>query len=285
MGKCKNDAYRTESNGSKTSKVDMFNWKILDKPGEFMWIDKGELSVNHEYQREKISVWRVNEFAANWSWVKCGVLIVVIRNDEWFVVDGQHRKIGADKRSDIKKLPCMVYELETVAKEALAFVAINTSKSVVGSFDKFRALLVGKDETAIGMNDMLKATGHYYANSGGTKGVGCIMTIWGLYKRDKKLVKELWPLIADVNQGCAVTMEVVKSIYGAERQARIVKQTLLTSPIRPFLIKCGGEYIGAELKKEVNITGMGGSRIIVNALIKLINKQRSLLKIKLPLVE
>ena len=33
MGKCKNDAYRTESNGSKTSKVEMFNWKILDKPG------------------------------------------------------------------------------------------------------------------------------------------------------------------------------------------------------------------------------------------------------------
>lgn len=46
MGKCKNDAYRTEPNGSKTSKVEMFKWKILDKPaGEFMWMLKIKLPL------------------------------------------------------------------------------------------------------------------------------------------------------------------------------------------------------------------------------------------------
>jgi len=37
--------------------------------------------------------------------------VVALRDDnKWFVVDGQHRKLAADQRSDIRELPCLVFE-------------------------------------------------------------------------------------------------------------------------------------------------------------------------------
>lgn len=277
--------FRITANGKKMNKIDMYKWKIRGNPGEFAWIDKADLAVDHSYQRENINNLRVNEFASNWDWVKCGVLIVVIRNDQWFVIDGQHRKLAADKRSDIKELPCMIFELEGQNQEAQAFVDINTNKTSVASFDRFRAMIVAGDQTAIELNDLMKTTGHYPANSSARKAIRCLMTLWRIYKKDKQTLTSLWPLITDIHQDSEIKDSVLKSVYGAEIAARKAKITLTDSPLKPFLIKMGAEYISAEIRKEKNITGLGGARIETNALIKLINKQRIIGKNKLQLVE
>lgn len=277
--------YRITVNGKKRSKVDFYKWDKVGKPGEFQWIDKEDLVVDHNYQREKLNEARISGFSAHWCWVKCGVLSVAIRNNEWFVIDGQHRKLAADKRSDIKKLPCMIFELDGIPKEARAFVDINSEKTAIQSFDKFRALIVGNDETAIGLNELFKTTGHYAANTSAVKAVQCLMTTWRIYKKDKQMLIYLWPLISDIHTDCQIRHEVIEALYYAEQMARKVKRTLTENDTKIYLIKIGGQTISAEIKKEVTIVGAGGYRIVTNALIKLINKQRLSGKTKIPLID
>lgn len=268
--------------GAKINKIDRYGWKEIGSQGEFYLIDKKELFVDHRYQRSNINKKRISDFAANWSWIRCGSLSVCIRDNEWYVVDGQHRKLAADLRSDIKKLPCLVFELGNIPQEASAFVDINNNKSSVSSCDRFKALIVAGDETAVGLNNLMQTTGHKAGNNSGVvKTIACLMTVWNLYKSNKKLLTELWPLISDVHQDCGITDSVVRSIYLTEVLARKVGLSLLNNPYYAFLIKIGGQFIAAEIKKEKTINGLGGSRIETNALIKLLNKQRGHAKLKL----
>jgi hypothetical protein len=280
----KRNEYIKTPTGKKMSKVDVYKWKPSGNVGEFHWIDKEDLSVDHEYQRQKLNESRINEFASHWCWIKCGVLSIAIRNNEWYVVDGQHRKLAADKRSDVKKLPCMLFELEGIPKEARAFVDINTNKSAVASFDKFRALIVGEDETAVGLNELFKTTGHYAANSSAIKAITCLMTIWTLFKRDKASLINLWPLITDINEECQIDHRVIRSIWWAEKMLNKVNRTLLEKRISAYLIESGGESIIAEIKRETHIIGQGGFRTETNALLKYINKGKASGKVKLPLI-
>ena len=271
--------------GTELDKVKKYGWKIADKAGDFCWMDKGDLYVDHVYQRSRISEERINFFASNWSWVKCGVLSIAIRDDEWYIFDGQHRKLAADKRSDIKKLPCIVYELESVAEEARAFIDINTTKTVVTGVDRFRAMIVAGDETALGLNQLVEARGYQVSHSQAIKSISCIMTIWAIYKQDRELFTSVWPLITDICEDCVIRHAVVESVYWAQRAALRSGITLDRNPIRAFLIKTAGEQLVAEIRKEINIIGHGGLRIEANALIKLLNKQKFMKKKKIPLAD
>ena len=264
-------------------KIKRYDWKTNGKPGEFIWIDKEDLFVDHEYQRTKINNTRLASFASDWSWIKCGVLVVVIRDDKWWVIDGQHRKLAADKRSDITKLPCLLFGSDDKKQEARAFVDINTSKTNLTGYEKFRALIVAGDETAIGLNELLKQRGYNAGIGTDVKTVRCILTVWKIYQQDIKLFKELWPLVTEINQNCQIMDKVTRGIFLAEITARQKSLSLLKKQIQEFLIKWGGEALHAEICKELHIVGGGGSRVEANALIKLINKQK--FSPKLPLAE
>src|SRR5215469_8093958 len=64
---------------------------VKNEPGELLRIDKHQLHVDHDYQR-RLDNSRIARYAANWSWVSCGTLIVSRRpRDRFAIVDGQHR--------------------------------------------------------------------------------------------------------------------------------------------------------------------------------------------------
>jgi hypothetical protein len=275
---------RKNGDSVKVDKIKKYNWKISDRPGEFHWIDKDDLSVDFIYQRDKLNNNRISEFASNWCWAKCGALSVAIRNNEWYVIDGQHRKLAADKRSDIQKLPCLIFELDGVSEEARAFVNINSSKTAIQSFDRFKAMIVGKDETAIGLNKLFESTGHRASKGSDIKDVCCLMLAWRLYGKYKDLFTDVWLLAAEINQECQIRDHVLRSLYYTEVAARKIKLSIVNGPVRSFLIKMGGLSLGAMIKKEVNIVGLGGARVESNALIKAINKQK-IKAFKIPLQE
>lgn len=275
---------RKNGDSVKVDKIKKYNWKISGRPGEFHWIDKDDLSVDFTYQRDKLNNNRISEFASNWCWAKCGALSVAIRNNEWYVIDGQHRKLAADKRSDIQKLPCLIFELDGVSEEARAFVNINSSKTAIQSFDRFKAMIVGKDETAIGLNKLFESTGHRASKGSDIKDVCCLMLAWRLYGKDKDLFTDVWLLAAEINQECQIRDHVLRSLYYTEVAARKIKLSIVNGPVRSFLIKMGGLSLGAMIKKEVNIVGLGGARVESNALIKAINKQK-IKAFKIPLQE
>lgn len=61
----------------------------------------------------------------------------------------------------------------------------------------------------------------------------------------------------------------------AECNLRKQNRTLLGKPFEPILIKLGPDVINAAISKELMILGGGGSRVEANALLKLLNKQKT----------
>lgn len=152
-------AQNLELTSKGTSKIAHYGWTVADAEGEFRRINKRLLKVNNDvYQREGIKT-KVLELASNWSWIACGALVIASRDGVLWVVDGQHRKLAADRRSDIQELPCMVFYVEAVKDEARAFLATNTNRRNVSATDKFRASLAAGDPIARKVQDAIDAAG------------------------------------------------------------------------------------------------------------------------------
>jgi len=262
-------------------KVKRYNWKPLGPTGEFVMIAKDELHIDHSYQRDKIREDRINEIASNWDWVLCGALSISERDGQWFVIDGQHRKIAADKRSDVKLLPCMVFPLDSRQKEAGAFVCLNSQKSSVAGIDRFKAMIVAGDRSAIGLQELLNSTGHRASAKSSSKGVSCILCLWKLFKRNEKQLRHIWPLLADMCSASAIVDALVRGIWGCEIKANEQEFSLTQPPFRATLIQAGGMVLTAEIRREISIVGHGGERIEVAAVLKWINRQRLGAKYKL----
>lgn len=124
-----------------------------------MVIDKSLLYIDRAYQREENEK-KVKEFAANFSWQSCGVIIVMERSDGFYlVVDGQHRVLAAFRRSDIKTMPCLVFPSTSIASEAECFINTNTSRKPVTAYDKFKASLVSENSMAVELQQICQENG------------------------------------------------------------------------------------------------------------------------------
>ena len=264
--------------GSKTKagkdKWKRFGWNDIGKPGEFMMCDKTELYIDHGYQRDRIGQDKINEMAASWDWVACGCLCVAVRNGKWYVIDGQHRKMAADKRSDIKDLPCLVFELESRSHEAQAFVDLNSSKTAVDGVDRFKAMVVAGDQTAKGLKELLDQSGRVAAAFPSPRTVACIVLLWKRYRKDAEMFARVWKLICEMAIGQQVNNPIVRSVWWAECRASEQNKSLCNEPYRTALVNAGVNIIKSEVERERAIVGVGGARVEGAALVKWLNRQK-----------
>ena len=145
-------------------KLSVYKWTADDKPGVLMMIDKGALSVDQSYQRDETHS-KTLEIASAWSWIACGAIIVGMRGEGFFVIDGQHRVAAAMKRSDIKELPCVVFETEGVKEEAIGFLRSNTNRRPISAVARHKASLASGDEMSDKINAAINAAGLVIAHS------------------------------------------------------------------------------------------------------------------------
>lgn len=138
-------------------KVDRYKWAMRNEPGELRYIDKRELLVNTEVYQRIAETEPVLKLARDWNWISCGALSVADRDGQLWVMDGGHRKAGADRRSDVQELPCIVHRVDSIEREARGFLDINTGRKNVSALGKFRASLAAGDATAIFVKAVMDA--------------------------------------------------------------------------------------------------------------------------------
>ena len=273
--KTKDQMHTEEKTTRGVDKVSRYKWKIRNEPGEFHLIPKGELNVDHSYQRSKINRKRVVDISRCWDWVACGVLAVSLREDNsWWVIDGQHRKLAADLRSDITTLPCLVFEADSVKDEALAFLAINTGKVGVGGLDRYRAMLRAGNSSAVGLNAVLESTGHKAGATGATKTVACIITLLNLHRESQERFARLWPLVADMHPASPVVDAVAKALWVVDKWLAVDNHQITDTPYREKCLALGGQSAAALIRQEVMQIGHGNLRVVGGAIAKWLNKQR-----------
>lgn len=145
---------------AKMTKIARYGWILRDSPGVPEYIDKHELNIDHAYQREKVSLGKVQQIQSSWSWVGCGMILVALRKDgTYWVMDGQHRVLAARNRSDIDELPCLVFSVESKNDEAAGFLVANTQRKPVTAIAKYKAMVLTKDATAMAVDEVLDRLG------------------------------------------------------------------------------------------------------------------------------
>ena len=247
-----------QSFGEKTAqghdKVVRYAWTIRNAPGEFLMIPKTELEVDPAYQRNKINQRRVQELCRTWDWIACGCLVVALRDDnKWFVVDGQHRKLAADQRSDIHELPCLVFETTSRCEEAVSFLAINQGRLSVGTLDRYKAGLLAGDKTAFAVESMLKSTGHRTGDTPSARTVSCVQCLYSLAAEDGARFERLWPVLAELHPDGPMTDAVIRGLWTVDKW--LGERSVTEPPYREKLLVIGGQGLHHEIRREMAVIG------------------------------
>ena len=271
-----------EKTAQGLDKVTRYNLTVRNAPGEFLMIPKTELEVDSAYQRNRINQRRVDNLTRTWDWIACGCLVVALRDDnKWFVMDGQHRKLAADQRSDIHELPCLVFETTGRREEALGFLAINQCRMSVGSLDRYRAALLAGDKTAFAVEAMLHSTGHRAGETPSARTVSCVQCLYNLAQEDRTRFERLWPLLAELHPDSPMTDFVIKGLWTVDKW--LGERSVTEPPYREKLLVIGGKGLNHEIRREMAVIGQGGSRVCACAIAKYLNKQRMPAHLKIQL--
>jgi hypothetical protein len=195
-------------------------WKTRGSMGEFMMLSKHDLRVDHTYQRDERKK-RALDYAANWSWVACGAVSVALREVdgkvEFWVMDGQTRVGAALMRDDITQLPCLCFDVDSVADEALGFYEINQHRGQPSSADKYKALLVAGDPVAVEVQRLI----HNYsdrtvARYSASTTVSCVGALMRCMAIDRDRLERIFPLIVGLVNGEHFHRDLVWALFWLE---------------------------------------------------------------------
>jgi hypothetical protein len=260
---------RVGINGSIQDKVKIYGWTVKDEPGRFGMLNKELLQVSPAYQRNLIESKAVS-MASAWSWFACGTIIVGKRNGVFWVIDGQHRVAAAKRRSDIKTLPCLVFESASIAQEAQGFLDANTGRRPVFSTDKYRAALAADDAIAVKFNGICSRLGiRVSATANKARDLKCIAWALTRTKEDATMLETVLDAAIDVSGSVPLHEKVVGSLWHIHKNAEVD----LTDPrLRTRLKKIGALGIMKAADRAVEYHEKRGQRIWAKGVMKEVNK-------------
>jgi hypothetical protein len=266
----KTDEYVSVSGRAKMSKIQRYGWMLRDRPGEFMQIDKNELQVDYEYQRDKVIQEKVREIQSNWSWAGCGCILVAMRQDGTFwVFDGQHRVLAARSRSDIANLPCLVFELDSKTHEAAGFLVANTQRKPVTAISKFKALVMTGDSAAVAVNSMFEELGLEISdNAQGARQIKCVQACLKHAASSTSVLASALRTAIDLEGDEPVHRDMLDGLVWVERKYKLLSDPKfirrLNSISRSDIITAIGRFAAAE--------GCRGERVSGTAILRCVNK-------------
>lgn len=188
---------------------------IIDKPGQFMMLDKHLINVDEVYQRE-VDDKRARGYSENFSWSAFGVASVAVRPDGTFwAFDAATRLRTAMYVETIREVPCMVYEFDDIPSESLAFERLNKHRKSVNAFDTYRSWVASRKPFALFTESLLQAHGYEAGRTSG-RTVRCIVMMTDMAKQNKEVLAKVWPLVVALHDGSGIDKHVLAALYHLE---------------------------------------------------------------------
>lgn len=266
------EANLTEKTKQGIGKAKAHNWGPTDEPGTLEFIPKTKLIVDKAYQRDAIAH-KIGIISKNWSWVACGVITVGKRDGKLWVIDGQHRTLAALKNSNVKELPCIVFNTIGQKKEARGFYDVNNLRKAMSAMDKFRALLVAGDDSALYLKNCCDQLGIEIVPCPSTgKQMKCVAKALALVQSNKIKFNEI---ITFCDKLCGVS-EIISDIIlsgiayihnnyeGGLDDKRLSARLLDAGPVRLTQ--------GAKKARDYRGGASGGASIYAEGMFDVINK-------------
>jgi hypothetical protein len=266
---------RSEKATSGVDKIARYKWTVRDERGVMEWIEKNKLSVDPIYQRT-VSEKKRSLIASNFSWVAFGALSVALRPDgRMFVVDGSHRLAAALSRSDIIEVPCVIFESRgDLLDEANGFLAINTARKPLEFLDKFNAMLVAKDPSAMKADELIRSAGYRCARgSAGDNGrvIRCLSELINGLKTNEDATCRVWPLAVELANGKAIHNRILGSLIWLESRMEAGSGVTASEHWRK-LVKVGQDAILRSIADASALYGSGGTTVWAKAVLEVLNK-------------
>jgi len=254
------------------TKIARYKWLLKDQPGEFMMVDKNDLTVDPDYQR-KLSKPRVLNIAKDWAWSAFGVLLVAYREKEgqFYVFDGQHRCVAAMHRDDIKTVPCLIFEFKDKESEAKAFLKINTHRRMPSSIDQFDARLYAKEPEAMLIQGLCESTNREISSSGKKRSVKCVRVLLKWAKKDSTLLVNMWPVLDEVVGDSYMNHSIVAGLMYIESHLPFHK-SLTLNKWRKRLMKVGAEALLEGSEEGAKFYKNSGDKVWALGMLQVINK-------------
>jgi hypothetical protein len=263
------------------SKIERYGWRpAIDEPGEFVWLDKTSIKVDHEnYQRNPKAATVVTKIAADWSWVACGAISVAVRDDgNYYALDGQHRLLAALRRDDITKLPCMVFLVPGIEDEARGFLRVNTGRKALTGIERFRAKVTSGDPVATKVDHFLRLYGYRITDSTETRhGVKCVTLLCSIAERNDAALAAVLAVYKDAFESRALRERVAAGL------AELVFREAADVTSKRFLLRCatvGHKEIEQSIGRACAYYSRGGARVFAEGIANALNKG-----LRIPLVD
>jgi hypothetical protein len=172
-----------------------------------------------KYQDGRLNPARAKKIANNWDEKKFVPIIVSYRDGIYWIVDGMHRtsakkiKFGSDALIMCKILTGLTFE-----QEALLFAHQDDGERTLSSIIKFNALILGKDETALKIKDILEEHNFVIAKSDYKKDyqIVAVGSVQYIYEKTSPIMfAEVFRLIKDTWDGSSNALDggFIKGVY------------------------------------------------------------------------
>jgi hypothetical protein len=266
-------------------KIKRYGWISRNEPGKLVYAAKESLRIDQTYQRALNDAKR-RRIAAEFNWAAFGVLTVARRPDgTMWVIDGQHRLGAAMSRSDIRDVPCVVFEFGgNVADEAVDFYLTNKNRKPLTGFEVFKAQVAGGDATAIAVNEMILASGRVVEVGADGRTVRCVGAIYKCMESDRGTMKALWPLICNISTGNIIDNRLVLGLFYLETHMEDeegVQRSVLEAKNQNKIIEAGVAGVLRSIGAAAAYHNRGGDGVFARGILNLLNyKRRNTLRIR-----
>lgn len=258
-----------------------YNWDEIGEPGVFMQIDKSTLCVDHEYQRDKVSMNKVAQIANGFSWTAFGVVLAFEREDgSLWVYDGQHRVLAASRRGDITTVPVLVFKRKSGVgfkqDEAKGFVVVNTCRKPMARYDRHRAARVANDAIALAIDELVESCGYEIGTYTSAGKVAFIEAIDSAFRADKNGCEETMLMCAALADGGEIHGKMFRSLFALHRHLRVNYggEGLETPAIRKRLMAIGYDELLESIKRSEVYHNGHGAKIGAAGLVDALNHGR-----------
>jgi hypothetical protein len=244
---------------------------LQNEPGVQMRIDKHLLHIDPIYQR-KLNERQYTRYAANWSWVSCGVLHVAKRPNatHWFVFDGQHRWKAAMAVPSITDLPCIEFQLDTIRDEAIGFLAANVERRMPTIGDQFKALLIAGDPIAAAMEKLAGTYSREFGIPSDGQHISCTTAMARMMRENKAAMERVFPIVAEVAASRPITAKLLHAFHRLER-CMPRGESLADDHWHQRVTRAGYDAISENIRTVALIDVKGGPRAYATGLLRAIN--------------
>jgi hypothetical protein len=186
--------------GRAVDKVARYKWLSRNSPGQLQYVAKSLLNVDARYQRALNNAKRLR-IASSFNWAAFGVLIVARRDDgSLWVIDGQHRLMAAQSRSDVQEVPAVIFEFgANLVDEATDFLIANKDRKPLTGVDSFKAMVVSEDPIALEVQRMIHDAGRTVGESTPiARRIRCVKAMCNCMSANAEAMRRIWPLIVEL---------------------------------------------------------------------------------------